>query len=85
MSKSLELQEIERNPTIRSMNVLLHDTWHASSIFDSMGFSGVFSGRCVGVQKTPHRTTTKPTAGANHWVMEDQSRSTIHALGIDHG
>lgn len=85
MSKSLELQEIERNPTIRSMNVLLHDTWHASSIFDSMGFSGVFSGRCVGVQKTPHRTTAKPTAGANHWVMEDQSRSTIHALGIDHG
>lgn len=53
MSKSLELQEIERNPTIRSMNVLLHDTWHASSIFDSMGFSGVFSGRCVGVQKHP--------------------------------
>lgn len=38
-----------------------------------------------GCTKTPHRTTAKPTAGANHWVMEDQSRSTIHALGIDHG
>lgn len=49
------------------------------------GLQWSFFRTMCGCTKTPHRTTAKPTAGANHWVMEDQSRSTIHALGIDHG